>query len=190
MRCFSCHALSSRAICRRCKEQLLKPEITTRKIGTLDVYSFYGYTSLEKLLLTKHTPIGYRIYKELAKMTFMPFIEHFVASDPRNIFVIGVDESIKRGYSHVALLTHAMRTKGTKVLHGALRARNKVNYSGKSLEYRLENPRDFFYTGKGDIEAILVDDILTTGTTIGEARAVLEKSGVNVLFALTLADVR
>jgi competence protein ComFC len=154
----------------------------------LDVYSFYSYTSIEKLLLTKHTPVGHRVYRELAKLTFKPFMEHLTINDPRDIYIIGVDESIKGGYSHVAVLSHVMRNKYAKTLHAVLRAHNKVSYSGKSLEFRLLNPRDFFYSGKNDIEAILIDDILTTGTTIGEARAVLHKSGVDVLFALTLAD--
>ena len=37
---------------------------------------------------------------------------------------------------------------------------------------------------------ILVDDIVTTGTTILEARDTLQKVGVDVLFALVLADAR
>jgi competence protein ComFC len=103
--------------------------------------------------------------------------------------VVGVDEDVKSGYSHVALLTHEMSYKGVKVLHGKLMAQNSVNYSGKKLQYRLENPREFLYSGKSNIEVILVDDIVTTGTTLKEAKQVLEKSGVQVLFALTLADV-
>ncbi|MBN2768576.1 MAG: ComF family protein [Campylobacterales bacterium] len=190
MRCFSCHKPSISVLCTRCKETLLKPEITVRKIGSLDVYSFYSYASIEKLLFTKHTPIGHRVYKELANISFKPFMKHFVVNDPRDIFIIGIDERIKRGYSHVALLTHAMKTKHSKVLHASLLAQNKISYSGKTLEYRLENPRDFLYNGKNGIDAILIDDILTTGTTIGEARAVLQKNKVNVLFALTLADAR
>ena len=68
-------------------------------------------------------------------------------------------------------------------------ARNRVNYSGKTLQYRLEHPRDFNYTGKSDIDVILIDDIITTGITLQEAHKVLTVHGVNVLFALTLADV-
>jgi competence protein ComFC len=39
------------------------------------------------------------------------------------------------------------------------------------------------------VHAILVDDIITTGITLQEAQKVLMQHGVNVLFALTLADV-
>jgi len=189
MRCYSCSRLSFKIICKRCKEQLFRTTIGTRKIGTLDVISFYKYSTLESLLLTKHKPEGYRIYKALAQMTMKPFIEEFIESDNRVVYIVGVDEYVKNGYAHVALLTHAMKTRYSIPLHSSLMAKNRVNYSGKNLQFRLDNPRDFVYTGKDKIDVILVDDIITTGITLQEAQKVLLKEGVNVLFALTLADV-
>ena len=189
MRCYSCSKISFNIICKRCKEQLFRTAIGTRTIGTLDVISFYKYSALESLLLTKHKPEGYRIYKALAKMTMQPFIEEFIESDDRDVYIVGVDEYVKSGYAHVALLTHAMKTKHSIPLHSTLMARNRVNYSGKDLQFRLANPRDFVYSGKSNIDVILVDDIITTGITLQEAQKVLMQSGVNVLFALTLADV-
>ena len=175
--------------CKKCQEKLLKPTVTKRTINGLDVYSFFKYQHIQDLLLTKHTPQGFKIYRALAELSFRPFIENFMQKDSREIHIVGIDENVKSGYSHVALLTHKMAHKNVKVLHGKLMARNKVNYSGKKLQYRLENPRDFVYTGFKDVEVILVDDIITTGTTLKEAKQVLEKNGVEVLFALTLADV-
>ena len=189
MRCLSCHTLSLDTFCQKCQTKLLKPTVTKRTLNGLDVYSFFKYQHIQDLLLTKHTPQGFKVYKALAKLSFKHFIETFMESDPRQLYVIGVDESVNSGYSHVALLTHEMHYKNVKVLHGKLMAQNPVNYSGKKLQYRLENPRDFLYSGKKNIEAILVDDIVTTGTTLKEAKQVLEKNGVEVLFALTLAGV-
>ena len=189
MRCLSCHKLSMATFCKKCQERLLKPTIIKRTINNLEVYSFFKYQHIQDLLLTKHTPQGFKIYKALAKLSFKLFMDNFIKNDPRDVYVIGVDENVKSGYSHVALLTHEMSHKHVKVLHGKLMARNLVNYSGKKLQYRLENPRDFIYTGPKDINVILVDDIITTGTTIKEAKEVLEKHGIEVLFALTLADV-
>lgn len=189
MRCYACSKLSISIICETCMNQLFKPTIGTRTIGTLDVISFYKYATLESLLLSKHKPEGYRIYKALAKMTMKPFIEEFVESDDRVVYIIGIDEYVKSGYAHVALLTHAMKTKTSKPLHATLMAQNRVNYSGKNLQFRLANPRNFIYTGKSNIDVIVVDDIITTGITLQEAQKVLIQSGVNVLFALTLADV-
>ncbi|PHS40647.1 MAG: phosphoribosyltransferase [Sulfurovum sp.] len=189
MRCYSCSKLSFKIICKICISQLFTSNMSTRTVGTLDVISFFKYSSLETLLHSKHKPEGYRIYKALAQMTMKPFIEEFVESDDRDIYIVGIDEYVKSGYAHVALLSRAMKTKTSFPLHSSLMAKNRVKYSGKSLQFRLENPRDFVYKGKAGVDVILVDDIITTGITLQEAQKVLISHGVNVLFALTLADV-
>ena len=189
MRCYSCSCLSLLVVCKTCEEQLFKPTIRTQKVGTMDIISFYRYTTIESLLHTKHKPEGYRIYKALAKMTLKPFIEEFVENNDGDVYIIGIDEHVKSGYAHVSLLTQAMKTKTSIPQHASLLATKRVNYSGKSLQFRLDNPRDFVYSGTEDVHAILVDDIVTTGITLQEAQKVLMQHGVNVLFALTLADV-
>jgi competence protein ComFC len=156
----------------------------------LEVYSFFKYRNIEDLLLTKHTSQGYIVYRALAKQTFRPFIKNFTQEDNREVYIIGVDENVKSGYSHVSLLTRELVYKNAKVLYAKLMATNLVNYAGKDLQFRLENPRNFEYSGVSDIEVILVDDIVTTGTTLQEAKRVLEKNRVKVLFALTLADAK
>ncbi len=175
--------------CKTCHTNLLQPSVSKRLVGTLEVYSFFKYQYIEDLLFTKHTPQGFQVFKALAKLSFKPFMKKFMQEDERTVYVVGVDESVKSGYAHVALLTHEMKMKNVKVQHAKLMARNKVNYSGKKLQFRLENPRDFVYRGKKGVEVILVDDIVTTGTTLMEATSVLRQSGVEVLFALTLAGV-
>lgn len=186
----SCHKLSWQTFCKKCQDKLLSPSISKRKIGSLEVYSFFKYQNIEDLLLTKHTPQGYIVYRALAKQTFRPFIKSFIEEDSRTIYIIGVDETVKSGYSHVSLLTEQLAYKSSKALYSKLLATNLVNYAGKTLQFRLENPRDFRYSGLRDIEAILVDDIITTGITLQEAKRVLEKNRVKVLFALTLADAK
>lgn len=190
MRCLSCHKLSFSTFCETCQTNLLQPNVSKRVVGTLEVYSFFNYQHIEDLLFTKHTPQGFKIYKALAKLSFKPFMKKFIQETNETIYVVGIDEDVKSGYAHVALLTHEMKMKNVKVQHAKLMAQNKVNYSGKKLQFRLENPRDFLYSGKKEIEVILVDDIITTGTTLIEAASLLRKNGVKVLFGLTLASVK
>ena len=189
MRCYSCSKLSYHVICKTCKEQLFVPNIGTKKVGTMDVISFYRYSTIGSLLHTKHKPEGFRIYKALAEMTMKPFMQEFTENNDGDVYIVGVDEYVKSGYAHVSLLTSAMKSKTSIPEHASLLATKRVNYSGKSLQYRLDNPREFVYTGTEDVHAILVDDIITTGITLQEAQKVLMQHGVNVLFALTLADV-
>lgn len=182
--------MSWQTFCQSCQTRLLKPSVSQRKIGMLEVYSFFKYQHIEDLLLTKHTAQGFKIYKALAELSFRPFVQNFMREQDQELAVIGVDERIKSGYSHVALLTRAMRHPKVMTQHAKLLAQNSVKYAGKSLQYRLEHPRNFDYTGQADVEAILVDDIVTTGTTLLEAREALQKHHVTVLFALTLADAK
>jgi len=189
MRCYSCSKLSMKVICKTCKAQLFIPTIRTKKVGTMDVISFYRYSTIESLLHSKHKPEGHRIYNALANITMKPFIEEFMENNDGEVYIVGVDEHVKSGYAHVSLLTRAMKMQSAIPEHASLMATNRVNYSGKSLQFRLDNPRDFVYTGTEDVHAILVDDIITTGITLQEAQKVLMQHGVNVLFALTLADV-
>ncbi|SFZ98534.1 Possible purine/pyrimidine phosphoribosyltransferase [hydrothermal vent metagenome] len=116
-------------------------------------------------------------------------MKEFIENNDGNVYIIGVDENVLSGYSHVSILTKSMEMNNSIPQHSKLIAKTKVNYSGKSLKFRLENPRDFVYDGKEDVHAILVDDIVTTGITLQEAQKVLMQHGVNVLFALTLANV-
>jgi len=189
MRCLSCHRLSIATFCKICHEKLLQPTITKRTVNGLEVYSFFKYQHIQDLLLTKHTPQGFKVYKALAKLSFKLFMKNFIKNSYSNVYLIGVDECVKSGYSHVALLTHEMKGEKVEVLHAKLLATNRVKYAGKSFQYRVEHPRAFEYSGLNNIEVILIDDIITTGTTLKEAKKVLEKQGVEVLFALTLADV-
>lgn len=189
MRCFSCSKLSLKVICKTCENQLFVPNIETKKVGTMDVISFYRYSTLSSLLHSKHKPEGHRIYKALADLTMKPFMKEFIENNDGNVYIIGVDENVLSGYSHVSILTKSMEMNNSIPQHSKLIAKTKVNYSGKSLKFRLENPRDFVYDGKEDVHAILVDDIVTTGITLQEAQKVLMQHGVNVLFALTLANV-
>jgi len=190
MRCFSCHSWSLKSICKECQARLFEPAIRRRKVGTLEVISFYPYSAIESLLLHKHKPEGHRIYRDLARITLKPFIQKYTEADPNQVSIIGVDERIKKGYSHVACMTHTMKTDRSKPLHSVLLSANSITYAGKTLQYRLDHPRDFRYSGPSQIDAILVDDIVTTGITLQEAQNKLIEHGVNVLFALTLADAR
>ncbi len=190
MRCLSCHVLSAQIICSSCEEEILKPTPSRRKVGSLEVVSLFRYSSIEQLLLTKHTPVGFRLYKYFSKQFVRPFLEQFAENIDEPVSLISIDERVKGGYSHTAVLSHYVKHPKLSLSHAVLMAQNSISYAGRSLQYRLDNPRDFIYTGKGDKEVILIDDIITTGVTLQEADQVLQKSGVEVLFALTLADAR
>jgi competence protein ComFC len=193
MRCFSCDNLSIEPICKECVKDFLTPEMIEKEVGNLDVVSFFDYYLTVEFIKSKYITSGYRVYKYIAKKYFQPFIKAYKDSleGGKELYLIGIDENLDRGYSNVAQLVHyGAKNSGAKALHNVLKAKSKVKYAGETLEFRLENPRDFEYSGPKDIDAILIDDTITTGTTIEEASRVLKKNGVNVHFALTVANAK
>jgi len=189
IRCILCRKLSLPHICNTCQKNFLKPSLSTRLLADdFKVFSFYSYHDIAALLKTKHTHIGASVYKILADNAMKEFAKNFHFDTP--VFALGIDDTSKGGYAHTAILTKALKSDVIRPLYGTLRAQNDISYSGKDLAYRLQHSRGFTYHDKRDIDVILVDDIITTGTTLLEAKKVLEKADVTPIFALTLADAR
>jgi len=156
-------------------------------LGRIPHISFYGYESVNVLLHTKHTDLGYYCFQIMAQESFVPFSEAFVYD--RKIAALGIDDQVKSGYAHTALLAKALQSRYITPRYGKLRASNTVHYAGKSRQYRLEHPRNFTLLPFQEESVILVDDIMTTGTTLIEAINTIERAGKEVLMCLTLADV-
>ncbi|MDX9813416.1 MAG: phosphoribosyltransferase family protein [Sulfurimonadaceae bacterium] len=189
MRCLMCEKLSYLHICLECQKNHLTPSIYKRKLDKhTEVISFYKYEEIKDLLHTKHTPLGFYIYSILAQNSFYKFAKNFNFSSTINS--IAIDDKLSGGYSHTAILNKALSSKYISPLHSKLRARNSVNYSGKSKEFRLLNPRNFELKDIKYKDILLVDDIITTGSTLLEAKNTLAKKQNNILLCLTLADAR
>jgi competence protein ComFC len=122
----------------------------------------------------------------LAEIAFGRFSANF--SFEAEIASIGIDDHVKHGYSHTAILNKALKSKHIHPRFNRLRAKSKESYSGKSFQYRLLHPRRFEVKPFEEEYVILVDDIVTTGMTLTQAVEALEKEGKEVLFCLTLAD--
>ncbi|NPA58907.1 MAG: ComF family protein [Epsilonproteobacteria bacterium] len=182
-----CEELSFSHICKNCQDVWLKPHIFRRKIyKNIEVFSFYKYKDIKELLHTKHTDLGYYIYNLLANNSFKKFTQSFEFS--QRVVSIAIDDNPKKCYSHTAILNNSLKSKHIKPLHGILRAKNEVSYSGKTKTFRMLNQRDFKLKRFTQNNVILVDDIITTGSTLSQAIEQLQKSSKEILFCLTLAD--
>jgi len=188
MKCMMCENYSPTHICPSCQTNFLSPSLYKRQLANgIEVYSFYKYSEIKELLFTKHTDLGFYIYTILAKNAFTPFAEAF--SWKEKLVALAIDDNIKSGYSHTAILNKALKSKHIKPLYTKLRAKNSVNYSGKTRAFRVANPRNFVMKDFSEQDVILVDDIITTGTTLTQACQTVQNKGKEVLFCLTLADV-
>ena len=79
-----------------------------------------------------------------------------------------------------------------EVLTGALiRQRDTISQVGLSREERIENMRDAFRVAQpsriNGRDILLVDDVMTTGTTLSECARVLKQTGAKRVWAATVA---
>lgn len=189
MRCLSCQNLSLQIICKDCQKKLIESSFNKRElIDGFFVYSFYKYEEIKELLNTKYEFYGDRVFKILANLSFKKFATNFEFDE--KIIAISVDDSTTHEFSQSAILVSFLKSKNIKPMYSTLKATNKIKYAGKSLEYRQKNKRKFIYNGDKNLKIILIDDIVTTGSTLLEAKAVLEQNNCEVLFALTLSDAK
>jgi len=189
MKCLLCENYSlTQHICTNCQKNFLQPSIYRRTLPNgIQVISFYKYADIKELLFTKHTDLGFHIYSLLASLSFQKFAQEFTFEE--RVVSVGIDDTAKSGYSHTAILNKALKSHTIKPLYKKLRATSTLSYSGKSKAFREANPRNFKYKSFKTKYVILVDDIITTGTTLREASNLLTQEGKEVLFCLTLCDV-
>jgi competence protein ComFC len=152
------------------------------------VYSFYKFDEIKELLNSKYQFYGDRVFKILTKNAMKKFASNFTFTN--KVIAIPIDDHTLHQFSQTAILVKSLESQYIKPIFNTLKATKRVKYAGKNLEFRRKNRRDFIYKGEANIQVILVDDVVTTGLTILEAKECLEKSGCEVLFALTLSDAK
>lgn len=189
MRCITCQAISTKIICKACQDDFLTSSFYKRELEKdFFVYSFYKFDEVKELLNTKYEFYGDKVFNILSTLSLKKFAKNFEFD--KKIYAIPVDDHTRHQFSQTAILAKHLKSKNIKPLYNNLKATNIVKYAGKDLKFREQNKRDFIYTGKKNIQVILVDDLLTTGSTILEAKECLEKNGCEVLFSLTLSDAQ
>lgn len=188
MKCLSCENLSFQIICKKCQKTLLQPSFYKRELeDDFFNYSFYSFSEIEEFITSKYYFHGDRVFNILASLSFEKFGSNFDFNE--TVYSIGIDEHTRHEFSQTAILSRHLKSKNIIPLYNKLKATNIVKYAGHDLEFRKKNKRKF-KTELRNKKIILVDDLITTGTTILEAKKVLESKNNEVLFSLTLADAK
>jgi ComF family protein len=98
----------------------------------------------------------------------------------------------ERGFNQAGLLAELFARQAAVPLHPALK---RVRYTRTQTAYdraeRMENLRDAFRLRKNmnvrELHVLLIDDVLTTGSTLSECARVLKKAGAVSVYAATAA---
>jgi len=101
----------------------------------------------------------------------------------------------ERGFNQALLLAKAIFPNDPRISSGILiRSRPTAPQAGFNGAARRANLKNAFRVGKPDRIAgkkiLLVDDVLTTGTTVDECAKTLRKAGASEVMVLTLARVK
>ena len=188
MKCLSCENLSLQIICKACQQNLLTPSFHKRELEKdFYNYSFYSFSEIEDFITSKYYFHGDRVFNILASLSFKKFALNFDFNEL--VYSIGIDEHTRHEFSQTAILSKHLKSKNIKPIYNQLKATNIIKYAGHDLEFRKKNKRKFT-TELTNKKLILVDDLITTGTTILEAKKFLESKNNEVLFSLTLADAK
>jgi len=97
-----------------------------------------------------------------------------------------------RGYNHAEILASGLsRRLGFRMIESLERAKETKSQFGLNLKERKENLHNSFMLNTKykilNTNVFLVDDILTTGSTLFEAARTLKKQGAKKVYGLTLA---
>lgn len=158
--------------------------------GDLTVYACYSLEEISPIINSKYSQLGRPLIGTLARYAFQKMVPEIIPNHLALVYAIPIDDHVRQRGSHSAILVQILGRFGFCPLYGSLRANSRESYAGKSYRFRIENPRNFAYTGLSAVQAVLVDDVVTTGLTMQEAKEELERHEVEVLFGLVLADAR
>lgn len=194
MKCLMCEKWSYQILCARCLSALPLTPRYRILLDSIKVYSFYRYEDVAFLMQSKYHLVGSRILKLLSFKAARHFFTQVDVSAFAHfpLSLVGLDDYPYGAYSHVGVIASIFARNsrgGLRAYFGALKAHNNVKYAGTKLAFRQNNPKDFRLIRKiHNPTIVLIDDIITTGSSFMEAIRVLE--GFQVLFCLALCDAR
>ncbi|WP_297961329.1 ComF family protein [uncultured Campylobacter sp.] len=205
MRCVNCGAFSLRTICAACAANLAECRLGMRQVEGFSVFYYYGYSEIRELILSKHHEYGAAVLARIASLSLAKFPLHLqreISANPQNyeafkttdgVFkfnAVPLDDDARSGYSHTAILARALKSELIEPKFHCLRAQNRVKYTGQSLEFRLKHKRNFKILTPPQFPVILVDDIITSGLSMLQARESLIDGGFMPVCGLVLANAK
>lgn len=188
--CFSCNTLGIE-ICSKCKRHW-SPHFYQQNIDGLLIYSSIKYSPVARSILLSAKESSVQVADELLISALHNCLNRLPTSILRNAKLIAIPGSNrairKRGRDFILELTKELsRRSGMELVEGLTIKRRLLDQSRLSSVDRKRNIYGAIeYDGvRVAGELILVDDLVTTGSTLLEARRALELHDLKVNQAIT-----
>lgn len=156
-------------LCLKCRKALsYKRKISY--IDDLEIESFYEYDSLFKSLILQYK----ECHDEALKDVFLYGLKEYIEFKYRKYSLIYMPSSItklnERGFNHLDLIFKELKLEKSN----GLRYEDELIQEGKSKKDREKMINNFIYEGKKLGKVLIVDDVLTTGSSIKGAYLALK----------------
>ena len=183
-------------LCPDC-ERALAGDLRAVQRGTISGWAFCEFDDRVSRVLSAFKEGGQtRVAATLAqKMT--PMLSHFEAGagDQRNLILVSVPSRsisfVKRGFVPARVLANQVARQGGLRASAALKFSREVqDQAGLGLAARQTNLVESMVAkfSMAGLRVLVVDDIVTTGSTLLEAKRALEKAGAEVVGFLAFAE--
>ncbi len=190
VRCFGCNALGIE-VCSKCRK-FWNPHFYLQTINQLTVYSAIRYSPVARSILLGAKENSLKIADELIVNALVNCLKRLPTQVIRNAVLLPIPGSKrairKRGRDFIFDISRdvSMRT-GVPIVSGMIIERSLLDQSGLSAVDRKRNIDGAFKYGGEFInqEILLVDDLVTTGATLLEAKRALNAVGIPVNRAIT-----
>ena len=172
MRCLYCDSIIDKMniyslflkqdeLCLKCRDKL-KVKRRNIRINDIKIETFYEYNSFFKTLLLQYK----ECYDEALKDVFLYPISEYLYLKYRGYEIVPVPSSEKkrklRGFDHLDLI---FESSGLKINKG-LKMRQELIQEGKMASERRLMKNNYYYEGSHIDRALIVDDVITTGSSI------------------------
>jgi predicted amidophosphoribosyltransferase len=190
--CFGCRAIGIE-VCSKCRK-FWNPHFYVQTIEELKIYSAIRYSPVARSILLGAKENSYAIADELMIDALLNCLHRLPSQVLRKATLIPIPGSKrairKRGRDFISDLTKEVSLRsGVPMVSGIYIERRLLDQSGLSAVDRKRNINGAFAFDKTvqkiDGEILLVDDLVTTGATLLEAKRALNKSGFSVNRAIT-----
>ena len=193
-RCFGCRALGPN-ICSLCRIQW-NPHLYRSTLDSLTIYSAIFYSPVAKRIILSAKENGIKAADDL----ILNALTHSLQLLLRD-FEVGIlipipsrrSSNRKRGRDFLSEITRSIaRSESLEYIDLLTHSRKIKDQSGLNSHERSENIYQAMEINRNKLprlgvetDVILVDDLLTTGATLLEARRALEVRGIRVIAAIT-----